>query len=245
MTSEPTAHAKSAGNHTRGNQSAAARRKLRALLVVMGIGVAGSVIAGMGEGGAGLASDREPGNGVRSSDLRGPAGLHRQSAASTLDTLERLPQSLRATLQAAKALSSKDLCRVADSLVREPNLGNVDMVAQYLSKDVHRWSDRMVTLYLDADPKLARATDKGEMRKRLLQRWESDRKMVQQWLQGCRIMVRAAIGRSRAAIEREAPEILADVVSVIAIGLRKNEPDAFAAARALARTEEDLRVFLK
>src|SRR5204863_9996846 len=103
----------------------------------------------------------------------------------------------------------------------------------------------MITLYLNADPKLAKAVDKGEMKKRLLQKWGSDRGMAQRWLQGCGVVVRAAIGRGRPAIEREAPEILADVVSVIATGLRKNEPDAVAAAEALARTVESLRTLPK
>ena len=102
----------------------------------------------------------------------------------------------------------------------------------------------MIYLYLNADPKLAKAADKNEMQKHLLQKWESDRGMAKRWLQGCGVVVRAAIGRSRPAIERETPAILSDIVSVIAVGLRKNEPDAIAAAEALARIEENLQALL-
>src|SRR5207344_1618191 len=124
--------------------------------------------------------------------------------------------------------------------MQEPTLGSLDAVVRYLSKDVQRWSDRMITLYLDADPKLVKATEKGEMKTRILHKWESDRGMAQRYLQGCGVMVRTAIGRGRPAIERDAPEILTDVVQVIAAGLRKNEPDAVAAAEALARAEEKI-----
>lgn len=103
----------------------------------------------------------------------------------------------------------------------------------------------MIALYLDADPKLAKAAGKSEMKERLLRKWASDRGTAQRWLKGCGVIVRAAIGRERPVIEREAPEILADVVSVIATGLRKNEPDAIAAAEALARAEESLRDSLR
>jgi hypothetical protein len=246
MTRKTTAQAKFGDHRGCRSRSAAADRRLRALVVLAGIGttIACGFIAGMGESGAGQTSESVSRNAVRPGDPRSTAGLTTQGPANALDVLQRLPESLRATLLASKTLSVKDLCRVADGLVREPTVTNVDTVAHYLSKDVHRWSDRMIALYLD-DPKLVKAADKNEMKKRLLQKWESDRAMAQRWLQGCGVVVRGAIGRSRPAIEREAPELLADVVSVIAIGLRKNEPDAMAAAQALARTEGDLRAFLK
>jgi hypothetical protein len=152
---------------------------------------------------------------------------------------------VRISLQATKALSSKDVCRIAQGLVQEPAVASLDTIAHYLSSDVHRWSDRMITLYLNADPKLTKAADKDEMKKRLLHKWESDRGMVQRWVQGCGVVVRAAIGRGRPVIEREVPGLMADVVSVIATGLRKNELAAIAAAEALTRAEETLRASLK
>jgi uncharacterized protein (DUF58 family) len=165
--------------------------------------------------------------------------------ASGLDTLQRLPEALRATLQGTWTLSSKEVCRVAEDLLQGPAVASIDAIAHYLSKDVHRWSDRMITLYLDADPKSAKAADKGEMRERLLRKWERDRAMAQRWLRGCGVAVRVAIDRGRPVIEREAADILSDVVSAFATGPRKNEPDAIAAAEALARAEEKLRVSLK
>ena len=70
--------------------------------------------------------------------------------ASSLDTLQRLPEAVRVSLQATKKRSTKDMCRMAERLVREPTVTSIDTVAHYLSKDVHRWSDRMIALYLDA-----------------------------------------------------------------------------------------------
>jgi hypothetical protein len=214
------------------------------MLALMSIGIACGLVASLSANDPGHASgsaNRNPENvrDPRPTALRQPA-----LAASTLDVLQRFPESLRASLQAIKSLSSKDACRVAENLLREPAVARIDAIAHYLSKDVHRWSDRMIYLYLNADPKLAKAADKNEMQKHLLQKWESDRGMAKRWLQGCGVVVRAAIGRSRPAIERETPAILSDIVSVIAVGLRKNEPDAIAAAEALARIEENLQALL-
>jgi len=244
MTRRPTADVKLPDDHGLKSRSAVVDRALRAMLALTGIGIACGFVAGLGAYGLGHASEsagRLPG---KTGDLRPVAGQP-QRVASTLDTLQRLPDSLRTSLQATKTRSSKDVCRMAERLVREPTVASIDTVAHYLSKDVHRWSDRMIALYLDADPKLAKAADKGEMKQRLLHKWASDRGNAQRWLKGCGVMVRAAIGRGRPVIEREAPEILADVVSVITTGLRKNEPDAIAAAEALARAEESLRDSLR
>jgi hypothetical protein len=216
-------------------------RTPRAIVALLSLGIAYGFAASLGANGVGRASESSD----RGRDPRSGAPVHSPRGASVLDTLQRLPESVRNSLQASKALSAKDVCQIAGGLMQEPTLGSLDAVVRYLSKDVQRWSDRMITLYLDADPKLVKATDKGEMKTRILHKWESDRGMAQRYLQGCGVMVRTAIGRGRPAIERDAPEILTDVVQVIAAGLRKNEPDAVAAAEALARAEEKIRGSLK
>jgi hypothetical protein len=48
------------------------------------------------------------------------------------------------------------------------------------------------------------------------------------------VAVRIAIGRGRPVIEREAADILSDVVSAIATGLRKNDAAALAASKLSA-----------
>jgi hypothetical protein len=214
---------------------------VRASLVVLAIGTAFGLIASLSANGRGHAAESTSNSYEKSRDSRTVARL----ASSRLNTLQQLPQSIRTSLQAAKTLSAREACRIAEGLVREPTVTNIDTIAQYLAKDVHRWTDRMIALYLGTDPKTIKSTDKNEMKKRLAQKWESDRGMAQRWLQGCGVVVRAAIGRSRPAIERDAPDILADIVSVIAAGLRKSEPDAIAAAEALARTVESLRTLPK
>ena len=244
MTRDPTAYAKLPDDHRLGSRSAVVDRALRAILALMGIGIAYGCVASLGASGLEHASENASRLPEMARDRRPVAPSQPLRVASALDTLQRVPESVRTTLQATKTLSSKDLCRIAERLVQEPTVANLDTIAHYLSKDVRRWSDRMITLYLNADPKLAKAADKGEMKERLLHKWESDRGMAQRWLQGCGLVARAAIGRGRPIIEREAPEILTDIVSVIAIGLRKNEPDAIAAAGALARAEENLRASL-
>ena len=87
-------------------------------------------------------------------------------------------------MQGTRTLSPKEVCRIAEGLLQEPAVAGIDAIAHYLSKDVHRWSDRMITLYLNAEPKSAKATDKREMRERVLRKWESDRAMAQRWLPG-------------------------------------------------------------
>jgi hypothetical protein len=245
MAREPAAYAKLPDDHGLKNRSPVVDRALRAILALMGIGIAYGFVASLGADGLGHASESAGRLPERTRDRHPVAPVQPPRVASTLDTLQRLPESVRTSLQATKTLSSKDVCRIAERLVQEPTVASIDTIAHYLSKDVRRWSDRMITLYLKADPSLAKAADKGEMKKRLLHKWESDRGMARRWLQGCGFVARAAIGRGRLVIEREAPEILADVVSVIATGLRKNEPDAIAAAEALARAEENLRASLK
>jgi hypothetical protein len=217
------------------NRSAVKGPALRTTLTLVGIGIVCSFAVSLGANGPGHAWDR-------GSNRQPGAPDQLQRVASGLDTIQRLPKALRATLQGTRTLSPKEVCRVAEGLLQEPAVTSIDAIAHYLSKNVHRWSDRMITLYLNADPKSAKATDKGEMRERVLRKWESDRAMAQRWLRGCGVAVRIAIGRGRPVIEREAADILSDVVSAIATGLRKNEPDAIAAAEALARAEEKLRV---
>jgi len=234
MSRDPTMRGKLRDGRESSNRSMAGEGSVRATLVVLAIGTAFGLIVSLGANGRGHASE-STGN---------PRSVARL-ASSRLDTLQGLPESIRTSLQATKTLSAKDACRIAEGLVREPAVTNIDTIAQYLSKDVHRWTDRMITLYLGTDPKVIKSTDKNEMKKRLAQKWESDRGIAQRWLQGCGVVMRAAIGRSRPAIERDAPDILADIVSVIATGLRKNEPDAIAAAEALARTVESLRILPK
>jgi hypothetical protein len=41
---------------------------------------------------------------------------------------------------------------------RRVAVASIDTIALNLSKNVHRWSDRMVTLYLNGNPKLVKAT---------------------------------------------------------------------------------------
>jgi hypothetical protein len=245
MTREPTAHVKLPEDDGLKSRSTVVDRTRCSLPALVRIGIACGLVASLGVDGLGHASQ----SAGRFSELgrdRRPAGPNQLlRVASTLDTLQRLPESVRTSLRATRTLSPKDLCRIAEKLVQEPTTTSIDMVAHYLSKDVHRWSDRMITLYLNADPGLAKATDKGEMKKRILQKWESDRGTARRWLQGCGVIARASIGRGLPIIEREGPEILADVVSVIAIGLRKHEPDAIAAAEALVRAEEALRTSLR
>ena len=242
MTRKPTAQVDQFHECGTRQRSVFANWPLRTILALTSVGIAYAAVVGLGANGPGHASERV---GRNFEQPRDPAAIAQARPSVTLDTLQRLPDSLRTTLQATKALSVKDACRAAETLVAEPAAASIDTIAQYLSKDVHRWSDRMINLYLDTDPKQAKATDKGEMKKRLLQKWEADRAMVHRWLRGCGIVVRTAIGRSRPVIEREAPEVLADIVSAIAIGWRKKEPDAIAAAEALTRTEESLRALLR
>lgn len=227
------------------NRSAAAERARRAIPALVGIGVACSAVVSLGVDGAGGAAQSAGRPAELGRDWRLVMPTQHIRVASTLETLQRLPEAVRASLRAGRTLAARDLCRIAEGFVQEPATSSIDMVAHYLSKDVQRWSDRMITLYLNADPRSAKATDKGEMRKRILQKWESDRGMARRWLQGCGVIARASIGRGLPVIEREAPDILTDVVSVIAIGVRKNEPDAIAAAEALLRTEAALRTSLK
>ena len=235
MTREPTAYGRCL--HGFKNRSVVTRRMRPAILALTGLGIAGTFAASFGADHQRHASE---GAGSLQAGVGQPVRV-----ASSLDTLQRLPEAVRVSLQATQKRSSKDLCRIAERLVREPAVTSIDAIALYLSKDVHRWSDRMITLYLDTDPKLAKGADKGDMKARLLHKWESDRGLVQRWLQGCGVVARATIGRGRIIIEREAPEILADVVSAIAIGIGKNEPDAIAAAEALRRAEEGLRASLR
>jgi len=243
MTREPRAYVKLPDDHKLKNRLTVMPRTHRAILVLMGIGIAYSFVASS-EANLRRASESTGRFPEKFRDQHAVA-VQPQSVASNLDALQRLPESLRVSLQATKTRSSKDVCRIAERLVREPTVARIDTIAHYLSKDVHRWSDRMIALYLNADPSLAKAADKGEMKERLLHKWETDRGIVQRWLQGCGVLVRAAIGRGRPIIEREAPEILADIISVIATGVRKNEPDAIAAAEALARAGESIRDSLK
>ena len=211
----------------------------------MGLAIACGIVASFGVDGAGGASQSTGGLPELGRGRRLVVLIQHARVASTLDTLQRLPESVRASLRASRTLAPRDLCRIAKGLVQEPATSSIDMVAHYLSKDVQRWSDRMITLYLNADPRSAKAADKGEMKKRILQKWESDRGTARRWLQGCGVIARASIGRGLPVIEREGPDVLADIVSVIVIGLRKNEPDAIAAAEALVRAEEVLRTSLK
>ena len=245
MAPEPARYAKVSDDHGLKNQPAVADRAPRTIMPLLVLGIACGLVASLIANGLGHASESGARLSEKVRDQRSGAPVQSPRPASVLDSLQRLPESVRTSLQASKTLSPKDVCRIAEGLMREPTVGGLDTIARYLSKDVHRWSDRMITLYLSADPKVVRATDKGEMKTRLLHKWESDRGMAQRLLQGCGVVVRTAIGRGRPVIEREAPEILADIVSVIAAGLRKNEPDAIAAAEALARAEETLRISLK
>jgi hypothetical protein len=245
MTREPTGHAKLPEADGLKNRSAVADGTRRTIAALVRIGIACGLVASLGADGVGNPSQSADRLAELGRDRRPVGPTQQLRVAGTLDTLQRLPESVRASLRATRALPPKDLCRIAERLVQEPTTSSIDMVALYLSKDVHRWSDRMITLYLNADPGLAKATDKGEMKKRILQKWESDRGLARRWLQGCGVIARASIGRGLPIIEREGPEILADVVSVIAIGLRRNEPDAIAAAEALVRTEEALRASLR
>ena len=234
MTHEPTTYATLPNDGGLKNRSAVKGRALRATLALGGIGLVCGLAMSLSANGPSHAWDR-------GSNRRPSAPDQMQRLASGLDTIQRLPEALRATLQGTRTLSSKEVCRVAEGLLQEPAVTSIDAIAHYLSKNVHRWSDRMITLYLNADPKSAKATDKVEMRERVLRKWDSDRAMAQRWVRGCGVAVRIAIGRGRPVIEREAADILSDVVSAIATGLRKNEPDAIAAAEALARAEERLR----
>jgi hypothetical protein len=245
MTREPTAHASLAQGTGSKSKSTVVDRTRRTLPALVGVGIACGLVASLGMDGSGHASQSVGKLAELGRDRRAAGANQQQRVASALDTLQRLPEAVRASLRATKTLASKDVCRIAEKLVLDQATSSIDMVANYLSKDVHRWSDRMITLYLNADPRLAKATDKDEMRKRILQKWESDRGIARRWLQGCGIIARATIGRGLPIIEREGPGLLADVVSVIAIGLRKNEPDAIAAAEALVRAEEALRTSLK
>jgi len=165
--------------------------------------------------------------------------------ASTVDALQRLSASMRSSLQAMRTLPAKEVCRIGEKLTEGPVVESLDTIARYLSKDVRRWSDRMISLYLSTDPRLAKAADPVDMERQLLRKWESERGYARRWLQSCGIAVRATIVRGRPVIEREAPEILADVVAAIATGVQRNEPDAVAAAAELAQAEENLRVSLK
>src|SRR5262245_15160342 len=208
----------------------------RVLWTVVGLGVAYGIFASLA-GHSGQASE----SGKRQ-ELQPARPLR---VASTVDALQHLPASMRSSLQAMRTLPAKEVCRIGEKLTEGPVVESLDTIARYLSKDVHRWSDRMISLYLSTDPKLAKAADPADMEKRLLSKWESERGYARRWLQSCGLAVRATIMRGRPVIEREAPEILADVVAAIATGVQKNEADAVAAAEALAQAEENLRVSLK
>ena len=244
MTRTPTAHAKPPEVDGLKNGPAVVDRTRRTIPPLVRIGIACGLVASLGVAGLGNAS-QSAGTLAELGRDRRPVAPQQAGVASTLDTLQRLPESVRTSLRNTRTLLPKDLCRIADRLVQEPTTSSIDTVAHYLSKDVHRWSDRMITLYLNTDPRLAKATDKDEMKKRILQKWESDRGAARRWLQGCGVIARASVSRGLPIIEREGPEILADIISVIAIGLRKHEPDAIAAAAGLVRTEEVLRTSLR
>ncbi len=171
MTREPTRYAKVPDDHGSKNKAAVVDHAPRAVLALLGTGIAWGVVASLGANGLGHASE----SGSRLSEkTRSGAPVQSPRPASVLDTLQRLPESVRTSLQASKTLSSKDVCRIAEGLMREPTVGSLDTIARNLSKDVQRWSDRMISLYLSADPKLVKATDKGEMKMRLLHKWEPD-----------------------------------------------------------------------
>ena len=193
MTRELTVHAKLPEDDGLRSRSTVVDRTRRTLPALVRIGFACGLVASLSIDGLGHAS-QSAGRLAELGRDRRPVGPNQQlRVASTLDTLQRLPESVRTSLRATRTLAPKDLCRIAERLVQEPTTSSIDMVAHYLSKDVHRWSDRMITLYLNADPGLAKSTDKGEMKKRILQKWESDRRMAQRWLQGCGIIARASI----------------------------------------------------
>jgi hypothetical protein len=166
-------------------------------------------------------------------------------AASALSILDILPASLRDRFRSAESLSSRQMCRVAEGLVRAPDIESLDIVARYLAKDVHGWSDHMFWRLLRWDPDDAKSKSKSELQEWYLEQWASDREWVQRWLQGCGVMVTLAINRGRGHIGEEGPMLLADIVGVIAAGVRRNDPDAIAAAEALSRAEQKLTSLLK
>jgi hypothetical protein len=163
-----------------------------------------------------------------------------------LSMLRRAPEVLDASFQATATLSSKEVCRIAEGFVKEPpTIESIDTIAHYLSKDVHGWSDLMIERFLKTEPVSAKAKDKSELKETFLQKWQNNRAKVQRWLEGCGVVVTALIARGRGQFERESSQIFTDVVSFIAAGVRKHDPDAFAAAEALARAETSLMVLLK
>src|SRR5262245_52245498 len=85
-------------------------------------------------------------------------------AAVALSTLDLLPDALRDRFRDVGNLSSRQVCRVAEDLVRKPDIEAFDTVAHYLAKDVHAWSDRMIGWLLRSDPDDAREKNKSDLR---------------------------------------------------------------------------------
>ena len=153
------------------NKSAVVNRTRRTISVLVQIGIACGFVASTSADGAGNASQNAGRFAELGRDRRLAVPVQYVRVASTLDTLQRLPETVRNSLRATRTLPPKDLCRIAERLVQEPTASSIDMIAHYLSKDVHRWSDRMITLYLNADPRSTKATDKSEMKTRILHKW--------------------------------------------------------------------------
>jgi hypothetical protein len=162
-----------------------------------------------------------------------------------LATLQRVPGVLRDSFQATASLSSKEVCQIAQGMVKAPSMESIDRIAQYLSKDVHGWSDLMITRLLKSEPAAVKGKDKEDLREDFLHKWENDRVKVQKWLQGCGVVVSTLIGRARGKIERDSSEVFEDIVAVITKGVRSKDPDAIVAAEALAQAEENLKILLK
>jgi hypothetical protein len=156
-----------------------------------------------------------------------------------------VPGVLRNSFNATAAMSSKEVCQIASGMVNAPSIEGIDKIAYYLSKDVHGWSDLMITRLLKVEPLAIKTISKADLRESFLKKWERDREKVQKWLEGCGIVVRTLISRARGKFERESSEVFSHIVTVIEDGVRRRDPDAIVAAEELARAEQHLKILIK
>lgn len=187
--------------------------------------------------------------GLHASEKTAPAAKSEQPAAVArtqiaLATLQRAPGAMRDSLQATAALSSRQVCHVANGMVSGTPIEHIDSIATFLAKDVHGWSDLMLAKLLKSDRLQVKFKSKAELREQVLRKWDADRGKAQKWLAGCGVMVSALIAGTRGKFERESSGVFDDIVAVIATGVRNRDPDAVRAAEALAGAEKSLKLLL-
>jgi hypothetical protein len=188
--------------------------------------------------GAVLASEK-----ARVASAKPSEGAARSKDALT--TLRRAPTVLEDSFKTTASFSSKQLCHIAEGLVQKPTLERIDAIANYLSKDVHGWSDLMIERFLKSEPKAVKGMSKADLKATFLQKWQNNREKAQHWLEGCGVVVTALIAHGRSKFEHDSAQLLTDIASFIADGVSKQDPEAIAAAEALGHAEDHLKLLLK